>query len=219
VVLGVALSAGSPCARAVDVTESAAASLREAFTEIGKEFERTHPPHRVQFNFGASGQLVQRILRGAPVDVLATADQESMNRAASRGVLLPDSRADFTANRLVLALSVSRPVAVAMLEDLTKPEVERIAIGNPDSVPAGRHARSALEKAGLWEKLQTTLINVQNVRQVLDYEARGEVDAGFVYATDQMTMPYRVKAALQVPTPERIRYPVAVVKGGARRNV
>jgi molybdate transport system substrate-binding protein len=129
-------------------------------------------------------------------------------------VLLPDSRADFTANRLVLALSVSRPVAVAMLEDLTKPEVERIAIGNPDSVPAGRHARSALEKAGLWEKLQTTLINVQNVRQVLDYEARGEVDAGFVYATDQMTMPYRVKAALQVPTPERIRYPVAVVKGG-----
>lgn len=84
-VLGVALSAGSPCARAVDVTESAAASLREAFTEIGKEFERTHPPHRVQFNFGASGQLVQQILRGAPVAVLATADQESMNRAASRG--------------------------------------------------------------------------------------------------------------------------------------
>lgn len=218
-VVGAALVVASAGAHAVDITVSAAASLRDAFTEIGREFERKHPPHRVLFNFGASGQLVQQIIRGAPVDVLATADQESMSRAESRGALLPGSRADFTANRLVLGLSVSRPVAVASLEDLTKPEVERIAIGNPDAVPAGRYAKGALERAGLWERLQPKFVNAQNVRQVLDYVGRGEVDAGFVYVTDQMVMPHRVKAAVEVATPEPIRYPIAVVKGGGAQRI
>jgi molybdate transport system substrate-binding protein len=83
-VVGAALVVASPGAHAVDITVSAAASLRDAFTEIGREFDRKHPPHRVLFNFGASGQLVQQIIRGAPVAVLATADQEGPSQNSEK---------------------------------------------------------------------------------------------------------------------------------------
>jgi molybdate transport system substrate-binding protein len=95
--------------------------------------------------------------------------------------------------------------------------VRRIAIGNPASVPAGRYAREALESAGLWSKLEPKYILAQNVRQALDYVARGEVDAGVVYATDAAIMTDKVRVAAQIATQTPIAYPIAIVKDTRHR--
>jgi molybdate transport system substrate-binding protein len=94
--------------------------------------------------------------------------------------------------------------------------VQRVAIGNPDSVPVGRYARAALQDAGLWEAIAGKTITTQNVRQSLDYVARGEVDAGVVYASDYQATPGRVVRAFDVPLKTPINYPVAVIKDSAR---
>ena len=95
--------------------------------------------------------------------------------------------------------------------DLTQPGFQRIAIGLPASVPVGRYTKSVLEAAGIWAAIEPKMIGANNVRQVLDYVARAEVDAGFVYATDAALMPDKVKVALAVPTTTPILYPVAPI--------
>lgn len=209
----------SGIAPAAEVTVSAAASLRDAFTDIAREFERLNPPHRVLLNFGASGQLLQQITRGAPVDVFAAADQDTMNRAQKQNLIVPESRANFVRNRLVLVVPADGGAPVQSLSDLARLKVERIAIGNPDAVPAGRYAKGALEAAGLWETLKPRLVNTQNVRQALDYVTRGEADAGFVYATDAAILAGRARVVTDVPTSEPILYPIAVVKGGGSQRL
>lgn len=203
---------------AADITVSAAASLTNAFQEIGREFEKAHPGDRVLFNFGSSGQLVQQIVRGAPVDVFASADQESMNKAEKDGAIDRGSRFDFARNVLVLIVPVDSRLVLREIRDAAQSGVAKIAIGNPDSVPAGRYAKAALEKAGLWSVLQDRFVNTVNVRQALDYVARGEVDAGFVYASDAQLVSGRVKSVLQVDVPQPILYPVAVVRGGGNQR-
>ena len=208
----------SPLARAADLTVSAAASLSNAFTEIGKSFEKANENTRVLFNFGASGQLLQQISRGAPVDVFASADLETMDRAQKQNLIVVDTRSNFVANKLVVVLPSSSLKTVQSLADLAKPEFARLGIGTPESVPAGRYAKQALEQAGQWNALGGKYVFGQNVRQVLDYVARGEVDAGFVYVTDAALMSDRVRVALEAPTSQPILYPIAVVKGGGNEK-
>ncbi len=212
--LALPLLLAAPAAHAVDLTVSAAVSLRDAFVDIGREFERANPQQKILFNFGASGQLLQQISRGAPVDVFAAADQDTMDRAEQQNLIDRRTRVNFTRNRLVLVVPADVAAVPARLEALGDPAWKRIAIGNPDSVPAGRYARGALEAAGLWDVLKPKLINTQNVRQALDYVARGEADAGFVYATDAAAMSSQVKLAVELATREPVLYPAAVVKGG-----
>lgn len=206
-------------AAAMEVTVSAAASLRDAFTEIAREFEKANPQHKVLLNFGASGQLLQQIARGAPVDVFAAADLESMDRAGTQGLIMRDTRANFARNELVLAVPLAAKSVPAALADLRQPAFERIAVGNPDSVPAGRYAQGALEAAALWDALKPRFVYTQNVRQALDYVARGEADAGFVYRTDAVVMADRARIALVVPTTREVSYPIAVVKGGGAAEI
>lgn len=214
-----ALCLSNGLAGAADVTVSAAASLRDAFTDVAREFERANPQHKVLLNLGASGQLLQQISRGAPVDVFAAADQDTMDRAQAQNLVVRETRVNFARNQLVVAIPFDATSAPAKLADLAGPGVQRIAIGNPDSVPAGRYAKSALDSARLWETLKPRLVNTQNVRQALDYVARGEADAGFVYLTDAVLMPDRIRIAFQVPLDTAVLYPIAVVKDGGASDV
>jgi molybdate transport system substrate-binding protein len=216
--VGVLVTLAGAC-QAADVTVSAAASLRDAFTEIARAFEQRNKPHRVLLNTGASGQLLQQMSRGAPVDVFASADQDTMDKAQRKGLLVSGTRVNFVANRLVVAVNRDLASPPKSLDELGRTDIQRIAIGNPESVPAGRYARGALEAAGQWPRLSPRLINTQNVRQTLDYVARGEVDAGFVYATDAQLLSARVRAAFEVPTAEPIVYPIAVIKGGGNERL
>ncbi len=174
-------------------------------------FEAENPGTKVQFNFAASGALLQQIDKGAPVDVFASADQETMDQAQAKGLVQAAQRRNFVSNALVVIVPTGSTNVPAAVSDLTQPAFQRIAIGLPASVPVGRYTKGVLEAAGLWAAIEPRMIGANNVRQALDYVARGEVDAGFVYATDAALMPDKVKVALTVPTTTPILYPVAPI--------
>ena len=214
-----ALTCLTETAGAADIIVSAASSLTNAFNDIGREFEKINPGHKVLFNFAGSGALLQQIARGAPVDVFAPADQDTMDKALAQQLILRSSRSDFARNTLVIVVPADANAALADLNGLGGSSVKRISIGNPETVPAGKYAKAALQAAGLWELLKDKMINTQNVRQSLDYVARGEVDAGFVYATDALAMRGKVTLVFNVPTKAAITYPIAVVKGNGKENL
>ncbi|MBL0730568.1 molybdate ABC transporter substrate-binding protein [Piscinibacter sp. HJYY11] len=196
-------------AHAAELTVSAASSLANAFSELGPAFEAANPGHKVLFNHGASGALLQQLTRGAPVDVFASADQETMDQAQTRGLVKAAQRRNFVSNALVLIVPAATTRLPKTLADLGQAPYQRIAIGLPASVPVGRYTQGVLEAAGLWKAIEPKMIGANNVRQALDYVARGEVDAGFVYATDAALLHGKVKVAFSVPTPSPILYPVA----------
>ncbi|MEY8879206.1 MAG: molybdate ABC transporter substrate-binding protein [Leptothrix sp. (in: b-proteobacteria)] len=200
-------------AQAADITVSAAASLTNALQPLAPLFEAAHPGDKLQFNFGASGALLQQIAKGAPVDAFISADQETLNQAQAQGLIASAGRRNIASNTLVLIVPVAAPLTPTALNDLTLPAFARIAIGVPASVPVGRYTRSELEAVGLWAAIEPKVIGAQSVRQALDYVARGEVDAGFVYATDAALMPGKVRVALTVPTTTPILYPAAAIRG------
>ena len=206
--LGSGLSIG---AAAQEITVSAAASLQNAMREIGAAYAAAHPGVKVNFNFAASGPLLAQIAQGAPVDVFASADAETMDKAQAQQLIAAPSRANFAANGLVLVSPLARPATLTTLADLTRPEVQRIAVGSPASVPAGHYARAALEKAALWGPLTPKLVFAENVRQALNYVARAEVDAGFVYRTDALVDADKVRIDFAVPTAGTVLYPIARV--------
>lgn len=203
------LSAVASAAWAGDVTVSAAASLTNAFKDIAHSYEAQHPGTKVLLNFAASGALLQQMAKGAPVDVFASADQETMDKAQKEGLVYGADRTNFVRNKLVLIVPMDAKTVPASLSDLTQTAYARVAIANPASVPVGRYSQTALEAAKLWPALQAKAVNTQNVRQSLDYVARGEVDAGFVYATDAAIMKDQVKVAFEVPLERAILYPIA----------
>ena len=200
----------TPARAETELLVSAAASLTESFKEIGKSFMAKNPGVKVSFNFAATGPLLQQIAQGAPADVFASADQESMDKAEKGGLVLPGSKVDFVGNSLVLIAPVNLP-GVTGLGDLNSGRVQRIAMGNPDSVPVGRYTKAALEKRGLWEALASKCVMGISVKQALEYVMRGEVEAGFVYATDGAAAKDKVRVVAEIPTDKAIVYPVAVV--------
>ena len=209
-----ALSLGTVASHAQELIVSAAASLTNAFQSIGQAFEKTRPGVKVTFNFAASGPLLAQIQQGAPVDVFASADQDTMDRAAREALLAAGTRADFARNSLVLIVPASATRTPGALADLAGPGYARIATGTPASVPAGRYAAQAVQQAGLGAALASRWIQGESVRQVLNYVARGEVDAGFVYRTDALVEKDRTRIALTVPTATPVSYPIARVAGG-----
>ena len=205
-------------AQAGEVTVSAASSLTNVFQDIARSYETEYVDARVMLNFGGSGGLLQQIAKGAPVDVFASADQETMDIAAMQNLLAADTRQDFARNTLVLIVPSDSPIRLGQLADLQQSSVERVAMGNPASVPAGRYSRQALTAANLRDNLQDKVINTQSVRQSLDYVARGEVAAALVYATDARLMKDKVKIAFTVPLETDISYPIAQVRDSANSD-
>jgi molybdate transport system substrate-binding protein len=211
--------------QAADITVSAAASLSNALRDLAPRFEAAHPATRLRLNFGASGALLAQMARGAPVDVFISADQETMDRAQAQGLVRAAQRRNVASNTLVVVVPAvagpssnpPRPASLAKtLDDLTRPAFARIAVGLPASVPAGRYAQGVLEAAGLWTAISPKVIGAHSVRQALDYVARAEVDAGFVYATDAALMPDKVQVAFTVPTAQPILYPAAPLAAAAQ---
>lgn len=196
---------------AQDLTVSAAASLTNAFQAIGQAYEKAHPGSKITFNFAASGPLLAQIQQGAPVDVFASADQETMNRAATAKLLADGTRADFAHNTLVVIVPSSAAKTPQALPDLAGADFKRIATGTPTTVPVGRYTMEAVQKAGLTDTLQPRWIFGESVRQVLNYVARGEVDAGFVYRTDALIEPEKTRIAFTAATNNPVSYPIAQV--------
>src|SRR5215813_7715694 len=165
-----------------ELTISAAVSLKDAFDEIA-ELNAKRTGTKVHFNYGASGALQKQIESGAPVDIFASAGAMQMDELIARSLVTENTRADFARNELVLIVS-TKSSSVNSFADLTNPSVKKVAVGNPRTVPAGQYTNQTFNYLKLLPQIQSKLILGEDVRQVLDYVARDEVDAGVVYASD-----------------------------------
>lgn len=187
-----------------------AASLTESFTALAAAFERAHPEVRVDLHFAGTAQLVLQVREGAPADVLAAADETSMQRVVDAGLAL-EPPVPFARNRLTIVSAPGNPARIAGLPDLARADV-RVALCGPE-VPAGRYARQALASAGVAVR---SVSDEPSVRALLGKLLLGEVDAGIVYATDAQSLGQRVTA---IPLPAEFQvvatYPIAALGGGA----
>jgi molybdate transport system substrate-binding protein len=197
-----------------EIIVSAAISLTNAFEEIGTLFKEKQKDVRILFNFGASGDLARQIIAGAPVDVFASASPKDMDDLDQKGLIIKGTRKDFAGNRVVLIIPAKSAIPLTSFNDLKREEFKRIAIGNPKTVPAGRYSEEVLIYFNLIGAVKDRLIFAENVRQVLDYVARGEVDAGMVYSTDALVRAKEVRIVAEAPEQSHrpVLYPIAVVK-------
>ena len=195
---------------------SAATSLTDVLTEIVGLYEEGGAAVRVELNFAGSNTLARQIIAGAPVDLFLSANVEEMRRVEAAGRVRPGGADVLLSNQLVVVTPDDQPAPPRQLADLLEEGVRRVAIGDPEAVPAGVYARQYLEARGLWDDLAGKLIPTRSVRAALAAVEMGNVDAAFVYRTDAAVAP-RAVVAFEIPLAEApaIAYPVAVIDGGA----
>jgi len=204
---------GAPAARGQELTLSVAISMKEAVEAVGRAFTRTRPGVTLHYNFGASGDLQKQIEAGAPIDLFISAGQAQMDALEKLGLIVAGTRRVFARNVLAVVVPADARLDLSAPADLLRPQVRRVVLGNPKTVPVGQYAEESLRALGLWEALRPKLVFAENVRQALEYVARGEVDAGFVYTTDAAVRAARVKEAFRPPQDSYrpVLYPAAVV--------
>jgi len=201
----------------------AAASLTNAFDEIGASYTRD-TGQSVRFSYAASSALARQLEAGARADVFASADSEWMDYAQNRKLVDASTRTDLLSNRLVLIAPAASPVQLKIAKGFALADTlagERLATGDPEYVPVGRYARSALMTLGVWNDVADRLVRADSVRTALAFVSRGEAPLGIVYATDALAdAGVRVVDTFPENTHLRIVYPVAVTAGareGAKR--
>lgn len=203
-------------AQAVSATQilvSAAASLSDALTKIGANFQ-AQTGIQIDFNFGASSTLARQIEEGAPADVFFSADETQMDLLEKKGLIVPSTRQTRLANSLVVVVPRDSALQISSPGDLTRADVKQIALADPKAVPAGVYAKEWLEKLHLWQAVEPKVVPTENVRGALAAVASGNVDAGVVYKTDA-AISKEVKIAYEVPRADgpNISYPMTLVKG------
>jgi len=182
------LAVASPFVGAADVTVFAAASLKEAMDEQRRQFERD-TGNKVIVSYGASNALAKQIEAGAPADLFISADLDWMDYVAQRGLVAPNARFDLLRNSLVLIAPASSNAALRIGPGFGLAAAlgtDRLAMANPDSVPAGKYGKSALEKLGVWTSVEAKVARAENVRAALALVSRGEAPFGIVYRTDAL---------------------------------
>jgi molybdate transport system substrate-binding protein len=199
----------------------AAASLTDALQELSTAYEKTAHV-KVKSSFDSSSVLARQIEAGAPADVFLSADTKWMDYLQGRDLIQAGSRKDLLGNRLVLIAPAQSQIQlkiaphfplVAALGD------GHLATGDPDSVPAGRYARSALTQLGVWDEVAPRLARAENVRVALLYVTRGEAPLGIVYASDALIdKGVRVVDTFPEDTHEPIVYPIALTKSAKKQT-
>jgi molybdate transport system substrate-binding protein len=209
---GTARKAADP-ARSVDLTVSAAISLQNTLQDIARLYHAENPNVSVHLNLGASGTLQRQIEQGAPVDLFLSAAPAEMNALESKNLILADTRRNIVTNSVVL-ITPKGHGGIRHFQDLTRADVKILAIGNPQSVPAGKYAQEVLTHFGLWDKLKPKFVFAKDVRAVLTYVETGNADAGIVYETDALTSSSVSVVATAPPgSHSPVIYPVAVIAG------
>jgi molybdate transport system substrate-binding protein len=200
------------------LTVSAAASLKEALNEITPLYSESKFNVTIRNNFGSSGNLQQQIINGAPVDVFISAAPKQMDELQKKDLIVADSRRDLLSNRLVLIVHADKS-DTKELKDLTNANIERIAIGDPRSVPVGEYAEQALVKLELFKALQSKFVLGNNVRQVLQFVESGNAQAGIVYATDAKTSTkVKVVQVIDAKLHKPIVYPIAIIQKSSNQS-
>jgi molybdate transport system substrate-binding protein len=190
----------------------AAASLTDVLREISQAYEK-QTGKKVKLAFASSSVLARQIEAGSKADVFVSADQEWMDYLAQRKLIEVRSRRNLVGNRLVLIAPADSPLELTIAPGFRLADAlgdGRLATGDPDTVPAGRYARTALTNLGVWQSVAARLVRAENVRAALTYVARGEAPLGIVYATDaQIDQKVRVVATFPDHSHAPISYPAA----------
>ncbi|GGB56392.1 molybdate ABC transporter substrate-binding protein [Virgibacillus dakarensis] len=196
----------------VELTISAAASLKDAMAEIQDTYRQEHPEVTLRFNFAGSGSLMQQISKGAPVDLFFSAAEDKFDRLVEEGKIEKEDGVDLLGNSLVLVVP-DEEESVSSFDDLTNTNINKMAIGTPESVPAGKYAKESLKKLGIWKDVESKMVYAKDVRQVLSYVETGNVAAGMVYKTDAvLSDKVKITATAEPETHTPIIYPVGIVK-------
>lgn len=162
-----------------EITVAAASDLTPAFEEIGREFQASNGT-KVVYVFGSTGLLTRQIENGAPFDVFAAANVSFIDQLDQKGFIVPGTKRIYGRGRITLWTSADSPLQIEKIEDLSRADVSRIAIANPDHAPYGQAAREALESAGIWETVRPKLVYGDNIRQTLQYAETGNVEVAIV---------------------------------------
>jgi molybdate transport system substrate-binding protein len=196
----------------VVITVSAAISLKDCLDEIGHLYEAKHPGSKLAFNYGGSGTLQRQIEQGAPVDLFFSAAEKPMDDLAAKDLIDARTRHDIVMNTLVLIAPASSTMTKDF-RDLTQPSVRIIALGEPNTVPAGMYGKQTLEHMSLFSAIEKKIVYANDVRAVLTYVETGNADAGLVYITDAKTSrTVRVVAIAPADSHDPIVYPAAVLR-------
>ncbi len=211
--LGLASNPGAAQAQAQGVVVFAAASMKNALDEAAANWAKASGRPAPRISYAASSALAKQIESGAPADLFISADLDWMDYLAKKSLIRSDTRVSLLGNRIVLVGAKASTANVAL-----KPGVDlaallgsgRLAMGNVDSVPAGKYGKAALEKLGAWDKVREKIAQADNVRAALLLVSRGEAPLGIVYATDAAADP-QVKVIATFPEDSHppIVYPVA----------
>jgi molybdate transport system substrate-binding protein len=203
---------GAPSSSSGELLVAAAADLQYAFDEVGVLFEK-ETGAQVTFSYGSSGMLAQQIEGGLPADLYSSADVEYVDRLRQKGLLIEDSPQVYAVGRLALVGSVKAGVALSELEDLLRPEVDKVAIADPGHAPYGRAAEEALRSAGLWDEVEPKLVYGQNVTAATEYVRSGNAEAGLVALSLVIHEPAVTYVTVAGSLHQPIEQALAVVKG------
>lgn len=182
-------------ATAEELNVFAAASLTDALEEIGKAYQ-TASGNEISFNLGASSDLARQIQAGAPADVFLSADKAQMDAVEEAGLVRAADRVALLSNTLAIVVPAASSIRLAAPGDLVG--LKRLALADPEAVPAGLYARTWLQSLGLWVKVKAAIVPTLNVRAALAAVESGNADAGIVYRTDA-AIAKRARVAFEVP--------------------
>lgn len=204
-----------------ELTVSAAASLTDVMNELVTVFKAEHATIAVRLNLGSSGVLQQQIDQGAPTDIFISAAENKFTYLLEKNLIDEEHSINIIENSLVLITNKDANPLIASFADLLEPNVEKVAIGTPESVPAGAYAKQTLEELDLYQQLSDLkkFIPAKDVRQVLHYVETNNVDAGIVYKTDAIQSKLvKIVAVADKENHDRIIYPAGIVKNTTNQD-
>lgn len=203
----------------VQIIVSAAASMTDALEKIAAAYEEDHPHVDITFNFAGSGTLAHQMKEGAPVDLFISANEDWMQQMVEEELVDEIDVEEVTGNTLVVIANDDEDRDVNTIEDIDSDAFHQVAIGNPESVPAGEYTKTTLKSLGKWEEMYDSYVFAKDVRQVLTYVETGNTDIGFVYESDAlMSDKVKVVARASVDDHAPIIYPAAVLEGSNHRK-
>ncbi|SDC15880.1 molybdate transport system substrate-binding protein [Paenibacillus sp. UNCCL117] len=201
----------------VELLVSAAASLTDSLNELETAYTKLHPEVKLIFNYAASGTLQQQIEQGAPSDLFLSAGAKQMEALVEKKLVAATDRTNLLTNELVAVTAKDGQASIAGVQDLAGPVVKKLAVGQPESVPAGSYAKESLTFHKLWDRLQPKMVFAKDVRQVLSYVETGNVEAGYVYRTDALSSgKVRIAYTADPAGYKPVEYPIGIVKATAR---
>lgn len=201
----------------VEINVSAAASLTDSLNEIATMYSEKCDDS-ILFNYAGSGALVKQIEEGAPCDLFISASKSDMDKLEEGSLIDVDTRMDLLKNTLTLIASEEKADVIKGVVSFTDDQVKSIAIGTPESVPAGKYAKQLFESLSIWDPIQPKLVLAKDVKQVLEYVETGNVDCGLVYKSDAMLLKSgKIVEDIDEKSHDPIVYPAAILTESAEK--